>query len=83
MTKRQNLKVIFKQNYQNQLMALPPTLEELVSANHPVRVVNSVLDKVGITGLIQQYKPGGTTSYHPRMLLKVLVYAYINNLQQP
>ena len=80
MGKQQNLKVKFKQNYQNQLMAFPPTLEELIRADHPVRIVNSVLDKVDISALVHQYKPGGTTSYHPRMLLKVMVYAYINNI---
>lgn len=80
MAKRQDLKVIFKQNHQNQLMVFPPTLDELISADHPVRVVNAVLDKVDITALTSGYKPGGTTSYHPRMLLKVLVYAYINNV---
>lgn len=80
MAKRQDLKVIFKQNHQNQLMAFPPTLDELITADHPVRVVNSILEKVDITALIEQYRPGGTTSYHPRMLLKVLVYAYINNI---
>lgn len=80
MAKRQDLKVIFKQNYQNQLMVLPPSLDELIVAGHPVRVVNAVLDKVDIAGLLKEYKPGGTTSYHPRMLLKVLVYSYINNI---
>src|SRR5690606_321387 len=30
--------------------------------------------------LLRQYRPGGTSSYHPRMLLKVLVYSYINNV---
>lgn len=80
MAKRQDLKVIFKQNHQNQMMAFPPTLDELISADHPVRVVNSILERVDISALIEQYRPGGTTSYHPRMLLKVLVYAYINNI---
>jgi transposase len=61
-------------------MAFPPSLEELVPGGHPVRVVNDVLDKVDVTALMQQYKPGGASSYHPRMLLKALVYAYINNI---
>ncbi|WP_158559081.1 IS1182 family transposase, partial [Deminuibacter soli] len=61
-------------------MLLPPDLNDLIDKNHPVRVVNAVLDKIDITELIHQYKPGGTSSYHPRMLLKVLVYAYINNV---
>ncbi len=61
-------------------MAFPPSLDELVAAGHPVRVVQEVLEKIDITALLQQYKPGGTSSYHPRMLLKALVYAYINNI---
>ena len=80
MAKRQNLKVIFKQNDQNQLMLLPPSLDELVPEDHPVRVVNAVLDKVDISAIIAGYKPGGASSHHPRMLLKSLIYAYINNI---
>jgi len=80
MARGNTLSVVFKQNQQQQLMALPPTLDELIVKNHPVRTVNDVLDKVDITKLLQQYKPGGTSSYHPRMLLKVLVYAYISNI---
>ncbi len=52
----------------------------MIAQNHPMRVVHAVLEKVDISQLVQQYKHGGTSSYHPQMLLKVLVYAYINNL---
>ncbi len=38
-----------------------------------------MLDKIDIEPLIKKYKGGGTSSFHPRMLLKVLVFAYINN----
>jgi transposase len=80
MARGNTLSVVFKANHQQQIMALPPTLEELISDGHPVRVVNEVLERIDITELIRQYKPGGTSSYHPRMLLKALVYAYINNI---
>jgi transposase len=80
MARGKTLSVVFKADHRNQIMALPPRLDELVAADHPVRVVQDVLDKVDITSLIHQYKPGGTSSYHPRMLLKALVYAYINNI---
>jgi transposase len=80
MARGKTLSVVFKSNYQNQTMLLPPDLSELISPTHPVRVVSEVLEKVDISELIRQYKPGGTSSYHPRMLLKVLVYAYINNI---
>jgi transposase len=35
-----------------------------------------VVESLDISGLINQYKGGGTTAYHPRMLLKILLYAY-------
>ena len=80
MAKGKTLSVVFKSNHQNQAMLLPPDLSELIASTHPVRVVNEVLEKVDITPILRLYKPGGTSSYHPRMLLKVLVYAYINNV---
>lgn len=61
-------------------MLLPADLGDLIATNHPVRIVNAVLDKIDIAPVVRLYKPGGTSSYHPRMLLKVLVYAYINNI---
>jgi len=70
----------FKPDLQHQVMLFPPDLNDMIAANHPVRVVNQVIDQVDITILLKQYKPGGTSSYHPRMLLKILVYAYINNI---
>ena len=59
---------------------LPPSLEELIEKNHPVRIVNQVIDKIDVDPLLKKFKGGGTSSYHPRMLLKVLVYAYLNNI---
>ncbi|RAV97567.1 IS1182 family transposase [Pseudochryseolinea flava] len=60
-------------------MMLPPSLEELIDKNHPVRIVNQVIDKINIDPLLKKFKGGGTSSYHPRMLLKVLIYGYLNN----
>ena len=80
MAKGKTLKVVFKADNQRQAMLLPPDINDLVAPNHPVRIVNAVLDKIDITALVKMYKPGGTSSYHPRMLLKVLIYAYINNV---
>jgi len=80
MARGKTLSVVFKANHQHQLMAFPPSLDELIAPDHPVRVVHEVLEKVDITLLMKQYKPGGASSYHPRMLLKALVYAYINNI---
>ena len=61
-------------------MLLPPSIDELIEANHPVRTVNSIIDSIDLSQLQKAYKGGGTSSYHPRMLLKVLVYSYLCNV---
>lgn len=72
-------KVSFKDYQQNQMSLLPPSLEDLIPADHPVRVVNEITDRIDLDNLLRQYKGGGSSSFHPRMLLKVLVYAYLCN----
>ena len=71
---------VFKAYLQNQSFLFPPSIEDMISTNHPVRVVSEVIDRIDIDILIKKYKGGGTSSYHPRMLLKVLVYSYLNNI---
>lgn len=71
---------VFKQYDNTQLMLLPPSLDELIDENHPVRTVDKVIDKISIDPVLEKYKGGGTSSYNPRMLLKVLVYAYLCNI---
>ena len=80
MAKGPVLKVVFKTYNQHQPMLLPPNLDELIAASHPVRVVSKVLDKIDIQPLLGMYKTGGASNYHPLMLLKVIVYGYINNI---
>ena len=77
---RMSRKVIFKTYNQDQLSLLPPSYDDLVPANHPVRIVNTIIDHVDSSALEKRYKGGGTSSYHPRMLLKVIIYAYLRNL---
>lgn len=68
--------VLFKQYNQQQRFLLPPSFDELIDPKHLVRVVNTVVDAMDIGGLINLYEGGGTTAYHPRMLLKILLYGY-------
>lgn len=71
---------LFKAYAQNQVFLFPPSLEDMIAESHPVRVVSEVIDRLDIDIILKKYKGGGTTSYHPRMLLKVLVYGYLNNV---
>jgi len=59
-----------------QAMLMPGNLDEMIPEGHLVRVVDEMIDRLDIRPLKRQYKGGGTSAYHPRMLLKVLVYAY-------
>ena len=72
-------KVIFKSYKENDSLLLPPSLGDLVPPTHPARIVSSVIDHLDISSIESKYKGGGTSSYNPRMLIKVLVYAYMCN----
>ena len=73
-------KIVYKDYNQNESLLFPPTLGELVPKNHPVRIVNAVIDRLDISSVESTYKGGGTSSFHPRMLLKVIVYSYLCNV---
>jgi transposase len=44
-----------------------------------VRIVNGVIEHLDLKPLIKAYSKDGQPSYHPRMMLKVMVYAYMDN----
>jgi transposase len=73
-------KAVFKTYAPNQLQLLPPSWDEKIPLNHPVRVVSSVIDSLDLSKLYKSYEGGGTSSYHPKMLLKGIIFAYINNI---
>jgi transposase len=73
-------KAIFKPTNQNQPALFPFNFDGLIDTNHPVRLIDKVIEKLDITSIVGTYKGGGTSSYHPRMLLKVLIFGYLNNL---
>lgn len=67
--------VVFKPYTMGQLQ-LPVDLETCIPANHLVRVVHAAIERMDLSALLERYPGGGTSSYHPKMMLKVLVYAY-------
>ena len=71
---------IFKQYNPGQVELFPQRLDEHIGENDPVRLVNHVVDELDLTALLGQYKGGGTSSYCPRMMIKVLFYAYMRNI---
>jgi len=72
--------VRFKPLTSHQAVLFPERLEDRIPKDHAVRIVNSVVDKLNIDDILEGYKGGGTSSFHPRMMLKVLFYSYFNNI---
>ena len=73
-------KLAIKSENQNQLMLLPPSYDELVPVNHPVRVINSIIDRIDISNILKTYKGGGNSCFNPKTMLKLLIFAYLNNV---
>ena len=73
-------KVQFKTYTPNEIVLFPSNLGERIPKDHPVRLLSRIVDGLDLTELIRTYKSGGTTPFHPRMLLKVVFYAYMNNI---
>ena len=71
---------IFKPYNQGQIELFPQRLDDFIGENDPVRLVSQVVDELDLTSLIQTYKGGGTSSFCPRMMIKVLFYAYMRNI---
>lgn len=78
--KSRGSKPVFKPYEQGQCTLLPPSLDELIPEKHIVRVLNRLIDRLDLTEVYSLYKGGGTSAYDPRMLLKVLLYGYINKI---
>ena len=75
--KKSRPKAIFKTYDQSQMMVLPPSLGELIDQDHLVRVIDRSIDEMDLSMLYDSYKGGGTSSYDPKMMLKIVVYAYV------
>ncbi|MDR0721544.1 MAG: transposase [Treponema sp.] len=78
MSKGKSDKITYKPYDQGQLYLIPPGVDELIPANHLVRLVSEVIDEMDIGWLLRKYQTGGGASrYHPEMMTKVFVYGYM------
>ena len=71
---------MFKPYVQNQDFLIPPSWDDKIHNNHPVRIVNNVIESLDLTALYASYNQMGPSSYDPKMLLKAIIYAYLNNV---
>jgi transposase len=67
-----------------QATLLPDSLEDYVTEDNPVRVVEVFIDgldleALGFSGVVPEVT--GRPAYHPATLLKIYLYGYLNRIQ--
>jgi transposase len=55
---------------------LPPSVDEWLPQKHLARFIVEVIDGLDLRAMSGDYRGSGSASYHPRMLLGLLVYGY-------
>lgn len=68
----------------NQLNILPISLDEMISEDNPVRVIDALVDSLDMEALDFKYSPPketGRKPYDPRYLLKLYLYGYFNGIR--
>ena len=73
-------KVVFKNQTGNCPELFPVNIFDKIPENHPVRLIDAVVNSLDISDILKKYKGGGTSAYHPRMMIKVLFYSYLSNI---
>src|SRR6202521_4934934 len=55
---------------------LPPSIDEWLPERHLARFVVEVIDGLDLSAMVKSYRGAGSASYHPALLLGLLVYGY-------
>jgi len=66
----------------HQTTLFPEALDDYVSEESPARVIDHFIDGLDISGLGFKTEPANTgrPGYHPRLMLKIYVYGYFNQV---
>jgi len=55
---------------------LPPSVDEWLPERHLARFVVEVIEQLDLSAMVGSYRGSGSASYHPSVLLGLLVYGY-------
>ena len=62
--------------YNNRQIQVILDLEALISEQHVARVVDEMVESIPDQQLFSHYKGGGRSSFHPKMMLKIILFGY-------
>ena len=77
------MKRFIEENDRTQGYLLPERIEEYVSSDNPVRVIDAFVEELdlGQLGFAVLPEATGRPGYHPSSLLKIYIYGYLNRIQ--
>ena len=73
-------KIHFRPYTTKQILLFPQRIDENIAKDDPVRLVNGLIDNLDLTSFRKLYKEYGRSPFHPRMMLKAVIYGYMNNV---
>ena len=73
-------KIHYRPYIPNQTVLFPQRIDEDIAENDPVRLVDALVESLNLESFRKLYKECGRSPYHPKMMLKVILYAYMNNI---
>ncbi|MCK5027894.1 MAG: IS1182 family transposase, partial [Candidatus Pacebacteria bacterium] len=66
----------FRDYDQSQMFFITVSKEGFIEDNHPVVIIDNIIERLDLGFLYSQYSNEGNPAYHPKMMLKILFYAY-------
>ena len=73
-------KIHYRDYNPKQLLLFPERLDKDIDETDPVRIVDKVVDNLKAVNFNELYSTRGRCAYHPKMMMKVILYGYMNNL---
>jgi len=65
---------------QKQSLLFPPNLQDFIEDNDLCMVIDDVVNSLDLSCLYRKVSTEGNMAYHPKMMLKVLFYAYASGI---
>lgn len=65
---------------QDQIFLLPPSLNEWVRSDHPIRVFSEIIDRID-TDHFREPKEEGRPAYNPKIMIKALLWGYAQGIR--
>jgi transposase len=66
----------FRQIDRQTRFLLPPSVDDWLPEKHLARFIVELIDSLDVSAMSGVYRGSGSASYHPRLLLGILVYGY-------